>query len=122
MSEQDWATFRKMHATASEAEINKRIDDDTCAVDAQGKIGCGEAPLVEIPWNSQEEVLRHHAPVRSSSKSTTLLLCFLGVAMAMLFKYSHRLRRLYALVFKLASTKDKTDPNCFDFGEFGRFD
>jgi len=51
---------------ASEAEMKKHVEADTCAVNWEGKIDCGEESK-ELPWSMSEHLLSAALPVAGSS-------------------------------------------------------
>merc|ERR1712085_187736 len=92
MTQEAWVVSKGMQADATAADMSKHIDQDTCAVDSHGNVGCDEAAVLEIPWSRDEEVLSLHVSSREpkgseGSRSTTLFLCVGGVLLAVLAKH-----------------------------------
>lgn len=73
-------------SVASDEEIKAQIDQDTCSIDDQGKVDCGDEGTAELSWNSKEELLTYYpqraaTPRQQSRGRTVLLACaFLAVA------------------------------------------
>merc|ERR1719343_1245028 len=42
---------------ASAEEMQAQVDSDTCAIDAQGQVECGDQGAMDLPWNSKEQLL-----------------------------------------------------------------
>lgn len=54
---------------ATEAEMRKHVEADSCAVDWQGKMDCGEESTA-LPWNPTEELLSFDASFPNSRHNT----------------------------------------------------
>merc|ERR1712194_59120 len=111
MTQDDWGLSKGTQAEATDADISKYIEQDTCSVDSNGNVGCGESALVKIPWSRQEEVLSLHVSSRgtndSKGNSSTLLFCMGGVLLAVLAKHFHKLVKHYKGFNKRAAKLEK---------------
>merc|ERR1719277_792409 len=54
---------------ASEAEMKQHVDADTCSVNWDGKIDCGEESA-ELPWSTKEELLESVSGVRAPPRTS----------------------------------------------------
>merc|ERR1719162_17037 len=113
MTQDAWEVSKGMQADATAADMSKHIDQDTCVVDSNGNVGCGEAAVLDIPWSRHEEVLSLHVSSRETkgsegSRSTTLFLCVGGVLLAVLAKHFNKLTKYFMGVHKRAAKVDFT--------------
>jgi len=113
MNREDWELLQGS-SEATQADISKRIEEDTCSVDSHGNVGCGAAASVKIPWSRQEEVISLHESSRDANDSKgskicmpTFVLCLLGALLAVLTKYFNKLRHMLRFHHKRAAKLEK---------------
>lgn len=56
----EWMKETGAGVSAAEDEIKAHIESDTCSIDEQGKVDCGDERVTDLPWSSKEELLTLH--------------------------------------------------------------
>jgi len=71
---EEWMAQTGQSSQKTEAELQQVIEADTCSLDAEGKVDCGEE-ITDLPWSMREELLVVSMDSGASYAPLLALLC-----------------------------------------------